>query len=218
MVPLEYFVEVPLFDFNLLTLSFVVLALLSIWQTYEYTGQAIKVWREKSAESASLAAFTGAFFILSAFAWYGFFEARSIVITINGLTALPALVVMVGLAVYGPRRVYDWMVFGIGFAGLAAFALPIDPKVVFLTFSLAVTLLLWDLLAKLKQAGNRGVLKGKLLLSFFVKNFFYTIFAFVLPGREPVLQFMAPLWLVLSAWLMWKWWQSPPAKEKGLTK
>jgi ABC-type branched-subunit amino acid transport system permease subunit len=72
-----------------------------------------------------------------------------------------------------------------------------------------VTLPLVVQLVELYKTGVRGVLKGQLLATFLVKNCFYTAFAYTLPGREPVLMYAAPVWVVLSMWLMWKWYVSP---------
>jgi hypothetical protein len=69
-------------------------------------------------------------------------------------------------------------------------------------------------LRELYKTGVRGVLKGQLLATFLVKNIFYLVFAYTLPGGEPVLMGAAPIWVIISAWLMWKWYVSPEEEEK----
>ena len=206
---LAYFVEFSQIGPNLLTLSFVVLSVLSLWQTHAYVKQARKIWRSKSALSVNITFAISICFILAAFAWYGIVHAKSIVIAINVFTLIPALFGVIGVWRYGSVKLMDKLTVILGVVGLLAFATPIDPKLVFFIFALAVTLPLVVQLRELYKTGVRGVLEGKLIATFMVKNIFYTTFAYTLPGGEPVLELVAPVWVLLSMWLMWKWYVSP---------
>jgi hypothetical protein len=116
---------------------------------------------------------------------------------------------MIGAWKYGEPSMKDWLVVALGSIGLAAFALPIDPKMVFVWFAIAVTIPLVAQLLKLYDAGERGVVSGELLATFLVKNTFFTLFAFTLEGGEPVLKWWAPVWLIVSLWLVVKWLLCP---------
>jgi hypothetical protein len=212
-----FFREFAALGANYFTLSFIILIVLSLWQTYAYVKQAAEIWEAESALSVNLTFSIGVFFILCAFAWYGLTYAKSLVITISGLTVIPAFFIMTGAWKYGKVTGIDRTVLAIGFVSLSTFATPIDPKVIFLGFALAVTLPLVVQIQELYKTGVRGVLRGLLLVTFVVKNFFYTVFAYTLPDGEPVLMYAAPFWFGLSVWLLWKWYvcstEQPPLQN-----
>ena len=121
----------------------------------------------------------------------------------------PALAAFIGAFKYGKVQKVDAGVAIVGGVGLSLFLLPIDPKLPFMIFAFAIVIPLSDQIRKLYATGKKGVVSGELITTFVVKNFFYTIFAFTLPGKEPVLQICAPIWLGLSIWLLGKWIVSP---------
>lgn len=209
-----YFIELNEFGWNWLTASFICLTIITAWQYRSFTLQAIKIWEERNAENISISLVTSLFFITVASLWYGLTEER-LVIAFTGGLALPGFFLTLGAWKFGGPTNLDKFVFGICFAGVLLFLLPIDAKSVFLGFAVGGTAPVADQIRKLYQAKTRGKLKGEFLLTLVVKNVWLNIYAFAV--NEPVYMLLAPVYFGLTVWQLLLWWQyGNTGDEEGL--
>jgi hypothetical protein len=206
------FKEISDIGFNLMTFSAVVIVAIALWQLQACIRQAYTIWKHRSIESVSTTFAVAFAVILFAFGVYGA-VTHSLVLVINGLVSLPAIAICVGIFVFGETKKTDILVVIAGVVSLGTLLLPIDTKPIFLFFAMTVVIPLIFQLRRLYVVGKRGVVSGELLTTIVVKNTFFVVFAFTLPGGEPILQKSSPFWLSLSVWLLVKWIRCPKSIE-----
>lgn len=206
-----HFAEFAGFGLNWLTASFLVVSAITLWQYRAFTLQAMKMWRERSAQSLSVTMATAVFFISVATLWYGL-AVHEFTIAFTGGLSVPSAFIALGAWKFGTPSVGDRIYLGITVAWSTLMLSSIEPGIVYAGFGFGMFVPIGLQIRELYATRDRGVLHPEWLAVALVKNLFLVVYGFA--ANDLVYMWFSPVFLVLSAWQMWLWWSFGPTATK----
>lgn len=184
---MQNFVEFQNWGFNTLIISSIMTMVFSISQGYGFVLQGLKIFKEKSVKSISLAMIFNFFFYLIAFTIYGI-EEKSLAIIFKGLLFIPVFPIVFGIFKFKDKiTLKDISLFVLTMMTVPAMII-IDNKDNLLLILLIIGLVtIFSQLATIIKKKSTGALEIKLIIICLATAIFWLIYAISLKNFPLIL-------------------------------